>query len=360
MKIAVCLFGHLRTYKYCCEALNKNLLNLYDCDVFMHTWSTVESTTVTWHNDKMKENTSTLELKDKIVDMYNLTDIVIEEQQDKSDEFGFAYYDLWYHDGLNKTSIWGINCLNHSIIESYKLAVKYSKNNNVKYDYIVFIRPDLLLYSEFTIEKFVLDLNKEEVENSFFFTSLIQQKTRINDIRMMCTNDLIFFGTPKVIASVMKTSDTFLSKLHDGLILKNRVIENIRLELIENLGYTNYCIDYHMFKDFIILRENNIPQNSTPQNNCVPQSKFRKLVAFLDNCTGKIINSQFSNFLILLLILLLSLSKLDVIDNNSFCKISVFSLIGIAILSFTYAYKLARKLLKLIKKFIKKLFKHKN
>lgn len=344
MKIAVCLFGHLRTYKYCCEALNKNLLNLYDCDVFMHTWSTVESTTVTWHTDKMKENTSTLELKDKIVDMYNLTDIIIEEQQDRSDEFGFFVSDFSSLESPKQISIWGIKCLYHSITASYKLAQNYSIKNNVKYDYIAFIRPDILLYSEFDLEKFIFGLKSEEIYNSFFFSALVQRKTRINDIRMMHANDLIFFAVPNVIENMTNNFDTFLSKLYDGLLLKDLAVETLKLKLLENLGYTNYCIDYHMFKDFIILRENNVSQNN---------------FNFIDNCTSKIIKSQISNFLMLLIIFLLSLFELDILHKNIFYTFSVFLLLGIVVLSFAYAYKLARKLFRLAKKCMNKILKNK-
>ena len=54
MKIAIQLFGHLRTYKKCLPALKKHLLNKYDCDIFMHTWDTYNHNTKTWHKNKSK------------------------------------------------------------------------------------------------------------------------------------------------------------------------------------------------------------------------------------------------------------------------------------------------------------------
>ena len=38
LKIAVQLFGHFRTFEKCAQALKENLLDRYDCDVFIHTW----------------------------------------------------------------------------------------------------------------------------------------------------------------------------------------------------------------------------------------------------------------------------------------------------------------------------------
>ena len=54
MKIAVCFFGHLRTFKRCAPYIKKNLLNHYDCDLFMHTWSEYNHNTKTWHDNKCK------------------------------------------------------------------------------------------------------------------------------------------------------------------------------------------------------------------------------------------------------------------------------------------------------------------
>lgn len=52
MKIAICFFGHLRTFKRCAPHLKRNLLDQYDCDLFMHTWSTLNHQTITHHENK--------------------------------------------------------------------------------------------------------------------------------------------------------------------------------------------------------------------------------------------------------------------------------------------------------------------
>ena len=42
MKIAVQIYGHLRTFEQTYKSIQKNLLSLYDCDVFLHTWDRYE------------------------------------------------------------------------------------------------------------------------------------------------------------------------------------------------------------------------------------------------------------------------------------------------------------------------------
>ena len=51
MKIAVQLFGHLRTFRECHSYLAKHLLDLYECDVFVHTWSFEDHVDPTWHKE---------------------------------------------------------------------------------------------------------------------------------------------------------------------------------------------------------------------------------------------------------------------------------------------------------------------
>ena len=50
MKVAIQIFGHLRTFERCAQSLNANLLDQYpDHDVFLHTWDRLESETVAHH-----------------------------------------------------------------------------------------------------------------------------------------------------------------------------------------------------------------------------------------------------------------------------------------------------------------------
>jgi hypothetical protein len=50
MKVAVQIFGHLRTFERCAPTLKDNLLDRYPGhDVFLHRWDRLESETVTHH-----------------------------------------------------------------------------------------------------------------------------------------------------------------------------------------------------------------------------------------------------------------------------------------------------------------------
>ena len=47
LKIAICFFGHLRSFKRCAPALKRCFLDKYDCDLFIHTWDMLNHNTKT-------------------------------------------------------------------------------------------------------------------------------------------------------------------------------------------------------------------------------------------------------------------------------------------------------------------------
>lgn len=255
MKIAVCLYGHLRTYQYCYRYLKGNICDFYDCDVFMHTWDTIESTTSTWHNDRIKKNINISDKEKELKEKYNLKDLIIEKQKDESEKYGNLFVNFSGFNEVKKQSIWGFRCAFSSMKKSGLLAKEYSKKHNIKYDYILFIRPDILLYNKFDIMKFIENLSEQEVKKSFFFSSLVHPGTRTNDIRCMHANDLIFFAAPNVMFKVIDNIDTFLNGFHDGQHVKGRAVESYILDLVQDFGFTNYRIDYNMWTNYEILRE---------------------------------------------------------------------------------------------------------
>lgn len=51
MKIALHLFGHLRTFKECLPTFNQFLIQNHECDVFMHTWDETDRKTESWYKN---------------------------------------------------------------------------------------------------------------------------------------------------------------------------------------------------------------------------------------------------------------------------------------------------------------------
>ena len=198
MKVAIQMFGHMRTYLQCCETLRKNLLEIYDCDVFVHTWDEIEHKTQTWHNDKMSDIQKITE-KD-VEDAYLCKAVKVEHQyvQEK------GYIEA---NGL-KISKFGIESMLYSMNEVNSLRKEYQQRNNIHYDFIVFIRPDIFLYDK-------LDLNKyaNELKNGFFTAGNYKNDAILNDFRNIGASDILFFAQPTVMDKIFENFNLVKSQI---------------------------------------------------------------------------------------------------------------------------------------------------
>lgn len=241
MKIAVCLFGHLRTYEKCCKALRKNLMNGFDCDVFMHTWSTFDHNTQTWHKWKMKRAAASVVGKaDKIKKAYGLSSLKIEEQQ--AADFGRINAN-----GVS-FSIAGLRYMAQSMTESVCSAVG-------DYDYIVVCRPDLLLKTPFDIPAFIKGLSADQIDSSFFVTANLAKSSRMNDSLQWLGTDLLFFGRPAVVREVLRQFKRRVDSLTDEESFPFPP-EHFLIEAAVSVGKSIVLSDYVYGRDFEIRRPN--------------------------------------------------------------------------------------------------------
>ncbi len=195
MKIAVLLFGHLRTFEYCAPYLKANLLDKYDCDVFMHTWDELDSHTKSWDNKHDIEGVLTDYHKQLINDFYHPKAIKIEHQKLKSEIIIKSKVD-------NKSgSLNGMRYMFHSMNEVNNLRKKYETETGTKYDIVIVTRPDVALFNPLEIQKTLseaklmnLDLNKCR-----FFAGLYGDANTNVRLIISRVSDILFFGKPNVI-----------------------------------------------------------------------------------------------------------------------------------------------------------------
>lgn len=232
MKIAVCFFGHLRTFKECATHIKHNLLDKYDCDLFMHTWSTYNHHTKTHHENRdIKGDVS----KNIIVKTYGeFKDIIIEKQIVKD----MGYVNITRSQTI---SLFGIYSLYHSMKESYSLCERYSREKNKKYDLIVMVRPDIALLDPLELDIYISSIPLNELEKAYFTFVGGSAKVHIG-FRNLGGNDLMFFGKPNVISSIMNGADTELSRI--GESLKIDLPEHILFNIVKQQGLGIYIIDY--------------------------------------------------------------------------------------------------------------------
>ena len=234
MKIAVCFFGHLRTLKRCAPYIKFNLLKHYDCDLFMHTWSEYNHQTKTWHENKsIKGKVS----QQEIIDTYGeFKRIIIEDQI--VEDLG----DITIAIDNKKMSLFGLKSMYYSMQSSYNLSEQYAAENNVNYDLVVMIRPDIALASRFNIEHYISILTSDELLHAFLTIS--NNSAPINaGFKYLRAIDLLFIGKPQVISEIVNHTNMIVQDLSNQPII-NCVPEFKFIEFISSLGINLYEIKY--------------------------------------------------------------------------------------------------------------------
>lgn len=261
-KIAVQLFGHLRTYKECYQSLKEHLLDKYDCDVFMHTWDTIDHSTQTWHSIHMEnKNDNTSQLRSELEEIYNLKKIKIEHQEPKDTGLITAI--------ASKISVYGMQCMFHSMTVVNSLREDYQQETGTQYDFVITLRPDLLLSEDFNIEYYLERMSEDEIGKAFF-TYFFPMIGIWNDYKKIGASDIFYFAKPDIITNIFKHIETVVEKIKPDIKI-NFGPEVYFLELIQTLGYDIKLIKYNYNTEYIIKR----PTSNKKEINKKTKKNFR-------------------------------------------------------------------------------------
>lgn len=194
MKIAVLLFGHLRTFEYCAEHLKANILDKYDCDVFMHTWDTIDSQTTSWDHKQDVNLEIDESIKEKIKQFYCPKELIIEHQDINNEQI------ITFENGKT-ISINGINYMWQSLNKANNLKKEYEAKNNITYDYVLVTRPDVAIYDYLDIQATIDEAKYAnlDINNTRFFAG-VDGTAHVN-VRLLINRipDILYFAKPSVI-----------------------------------------------------------------------------------------------------------------------------------------------------------------
>lgn len=164
MKVAICISGHLRTYKKNIDLFNQRILSPINSiadqvDIFIHTWDKIDTVDSWTYKTRGIFNKSEQEpdiefLKQNL----NYKKLVIEIQRDKFEELNISNilgvdvkeYNSIYNGAESYTNITDGNGLFFQIPMVYKwwacneLKKEYEQEKNFNYDYVVRHRMDAL------------------------------------------------------------------------------------------------------------------------------------------------------------------------------------------------------------------------
>lgn len=121
MKIALCMSGITRTFRYTYKSFLNNIISKYDCDTFIYV--------------SKDENSSDMDLIPSVKK-------VVYDKEPIIDVSGYHKYKC------KRYSEYGILNQWWKIEECFKLVEQYQIDNNIKYDLVIRCRPDLLITRE--------------------------------------------------------------------------------------------------------------------------------------------------------------------------------------------------------------------
>ena len=237
MKVALIMYGHLRTYKKCYAKLRQNFIDKYNADVFIHTWDEIEAKTKSWHNRHMDvKSLSNNDLSD-IKKLYTPKGLIIEHQGDVANDITTPN---------NAISAPGQEYMLHSMFMADKLKSDYETKNNFKYDVVVKIRPDILLVNPLNLP------NVSEGNVAVAGNRIVPQ--HVNDIQKFKACDIINISTSNDMTKICDAENHFQKFFVDNVTAKTFIHSGF----VDHMLYKNLnlnMIDYIYNRDWTIVRK---------------------------------------------------------------------------------------------------------
>jgi hypothetical protein len=150
MKIAVQLYGHLRTFEKCAGSLFNSFPANYEVDVFLHTWDISEHSSRSWYPNQVRAEGGpiTNSILKRVNDLYQPKRLKFGSQNFVSIDGHFGT-----HDNV-QISLAGLKYMHFSMQESTKLRNDYETEQGIHYDYVLVTRPDIELLDKLDFDTY--------------------------------------------------------------------------------------------------------------------------------------------------------------------------------------------------------------
>lgn len=240
MKIAIQFYGHLRTFEQTYKSVQQNLFDRYDCDVFIHTWDELQHRTVTWYDQGDQCDKVDDAYIEKIHEYYDPKSLLIESQVMPEDDIVLQSHVI--SDAV--MSLTGIKYLFYSQYKANELRKEYQKKTNTEYDYVLVIRPDVLLKNPLCIEAYITqqEFVSGNADRCRFCANNIDSHSQMPILlRSICATDILYFGRPEVVDQTclfyekIKNNNDFLEANFsnpEGLVYRHNKEDKIETVLI--------------------------------------------------------------------------------------------------------------------------------
>lgn len=245
--LAICFFGHLRTFNQTYESFFKNIVEVnrnddWQIDIFMHSWDEFEKAGFAWHNHLTSLDGKKVTQDDinQVLRIYKPKKFLIETlQQDRG--------------------------MDISLAKTQELARDYAKEQNLVYDYTLILRPDLYFHSPFRLNNYIEFYEISELKNicplpkkHIFVAGNLFGRMPVADPRYIAEGDLLWFGNfnpmPFAVCPTPETDNILIPinyRLHIDYFLQRvdfRVnfdyMRNLKQQDLEKIGLSSFARFY--------------------------------------------------------------------------------------------------------------------
>ncbi|CAH7462073.1 hypothetical protein VCHA38P217_60039 [Vibrio chagasii] len=201
-KVAILLYGHMRTYQKCYSSLLDNL-DCNEIDIYIHTWNKKQRTTLSFYD--VKENSNLEMSKDEIIKCYKPKSLVVENElaidEEKCSHTGF--------------SLKGLYSMHYSLSRVTQQVI----NSGSSYDAYIITRPDVILKSKLNITSLIYYFSNyaKDIPNIFRASYYIPlESNNIDYFRYSGATDCLMVCNELAVRAV--------SKLHNDKDIRHRKV----------------------------------------------------------------------------------------------------------------------------------------
>lgn len=179
MKIALLLTGQVRTHELTKYIIKNSIINQYDTDVFL----TIDSNNICQTENLNSKNKTSKEIIDNLISFYNPIDFFVDNEftEIETNHMFYASYRQYFF-----------------VMQCYLRLDKYIKQTNTKYDLIIRLRFDQILWNNnnFYINNFITDSKNNIIYNSdnIAIAKEISEKIKIIFNDDINDNEIIILG----------------------------------------------------------------------------------------------------------------------------------------------------------------------
>lgn len=198
MKIALCLSGHLRAFEQTYSSFKTHILNIYNPDIFIHTWDKL-GFSCAYKSDRTLNNTNS---KESIVKkLYNPKKMIIEDSNFiehlklEANQYAPHLTNVPKHVGHMASMFYKIYACN-------EIRKQFELENEIKYDYIIRCRPDLMFNTPLTLPP--LEQNTVYIPQHISGAGWYTDQFAISDPDSMDLYSSLYFDMPEYFMAKME------------------------------------------------------------------------------------------------------------------------------------------------------------